>query len=171
MEKKFLYAVKKVHAYFRRHGFTLSVAESCTGGLISHLVTTLPGASDFFEAGVVPYSAESKKSVLRVSSRCIQKYGLVSAETAREMAGKIRKLAGTDFSLSTTGNLGPDVLEGKERGLVFIGVGTETGTVAKMLRLGGNRQENKEQAALLSLKFLLEIASRQKTSCGSARHV
>jgi PncC family amidohydrolase len=157
MKKKLLETIEKMHALFKQNGFTLSVAESCTGGFVSHLTTALPGASNFFEAGVVSYSADAKKSLLRVSPDCITKYGVVSEQTAREMAEKIRRLTKTDFSLSTTGNLGPDVLEGKERGLVYIAVSTEGKTMMKELRLQGDREENKKEAALEALRFLVEV--------------
>jgi PncC family amidohydrolase len=157
MKKKLLETIEKMHALFKQNGFTLSVAESCTGGFVSHLTTALPGASNFFEAGVVSYSADAKKSLLRVSPDCIAKYGVVSEQTAREMAEKIRRLTKTDFSLSTTGNLGPDVLEGKERGLVYIAVSTEGKTMMKELRLQGDREENKKEAALEALRFLVEV--------------
>jgi PncC family amidohydrolase len=157
MNKKITGLVQKLHKYFIKNGLTLSVAESCTGGLISHYITALPGASNFFEAGVVSYSAEAKKKILRVSSKTISKFGVVSEETAKEMAEKIRLLIGTDFSISTTGNLGPDVLEGKERGLIYIALSKRGKTFSKKLRLKGNRGENKEQAALEALKFLMKI--------------
>jgi nicotinamide-nucleotide amidase len=163
MKKKLLITTEKIHALFKQHSFTLSVAESCTGGFVSHLITALPGASIFFEAGVVAYSADAKKSLLGVSPDCIAKYGVVSEQTAREMAGKIRRLTKTDFSLSTTGNLGPDVLEGKERGLIYIGISTKGKTMTKELRLKGTREKNKEDAVLLALQFLLEIAEKQET--------
>lgn len=161
MEKTFLSTVRKIHALFRQSGYTLSVAESCTGGLISHLITTLPGASSFFEAGVVSYSISAKRSILDVSLNSIEKYGVISAETALEMAEKIRQITGTDYSLSTTGNLGPDVLEGKARGLIYIAVSNERETAVKELRLKGARAKNKEESALLALQFLLEIAEKQ----------
>jgi PncC family amidohydrolase len=150
--------VEKVHKLFRKEGLTLSVAESCTGGVISHYITALPGASNFFEAGVVSYSAEAKRTILGVSSETVSKYGVVSDQTAREMAEKVRKLAGTDFSLSTTGNLGPDTLEGKEKGLVYISVSRTGGISSRELRLKGNREENKKEAALAALEFLLKAA-------------
>jgi len=162
MKKKLLETIEKMHALFKQNGLTLSVAESCTGGFVSHLITTLPGASNFFEAGVVAYSADAKKSLLKVSPDCIAEYGVVSEQTAREMAGRVRKLTRTDFSLSTTGNLGPDVLEGKERGLIFIAVSTKGKTMTKELSLQGTRGKNKEEAALLALQFLLEIAEKQE---------
>ncbi len=158
MDRRTLEVIQKVHELFRKKGLTLSVAESCTGGLISHYVTALPGASNFFEAGVVSYSAEAKRTILGVSSETVSKYGIVSDRTAREMAEKVRKLAKTDFSLSTTGNLGPDSLEGKEKGLVYISISRAGGTFSKELRLKGDREENKEEASLSALEFLIEIA-------------
>lgn len=160
MDRRTLEVIQKVHELFKKKGLTLSVAESCTGGLISHYVTALPGASNFFEAGVVSYSAETKRTILGVSSETISKYGVVSDQTAREMAGKMKKLAKTDFSLSTTGNLGPDTLEGKEKGLVYISISRAGGTFSKELRLKGNREENKEEASLSALEFLIEIAEK-----------
>ncbi len=144
---------------FKKRGFTLSVAESCTGGLISHYITSVPGASSFFVAGAVTYSALAKVRMLGVSEGVLGSFGVVSAETAAEMAERARALLDTDFSLSTTGNLGPDVLEGKERGLVYIGLASRTGgpRVSRLL-LRGDRRENKEEAAAQALKLLLEAA-------------
>ena len=157
MDKKILEVIQRVHELFRETGLTLSVAESCTGGLISHYLTSFPGASNFFEAAVVTYSAEAKKEILGIPSEIISKYGVVSEETAREMAEKMRSLTKTDFSISTTGNMGPDILEGKEKGLVYIAVSKEGETLSREIRLKGNRNENKEEASLLALKFLIEI--------------
>jgi nicotinamide-nucleotide amidase len=153
-----LAVIQKIHTFFREKSLTLSVAESCTGGLISHLITTLPGASAFFDAGVVAYSAAVKEKMLGVSSETIARYGVVSEQVVREMATNIRKLTNTDFSLSTSGNLGPDVLEGKDKGLVYIAVSREGKVFSKELRLKGNREENKEEASRLALEFLIEIA-------------
>lgn len=160
MDKEILDVIQRVHEFFEKRGLTLSVAESCTGGLISHYLTTLPGASNFFEAGVVTYSVEAKKGILNIPSEIISKYGVVSEETAREMAEKIMALAKTDFSLSTTGNMGPDVLEGKEKGLVYISVSKEGKTLSKELRLTGDREKNKKEASLLALRFLIETINK-----------
>ena len=157
MESGTLEAIKRIHALFKDNGLTLSIAESCTGGLISHYVTTLPGASSFFTAGIVSYSEKIKKDVLGVSPDVIFKNGVVSNETAREMAEKVRLLAKTDYSISTTGNLGPDVLEGKKKGLVYIAVSKEGKTVSRELRLKGSREENKKEAAVAALRLLIEI--------------
>jgi nicotinamide mononucleotide (NMN) deamidase PncC len=81
----------------------------------------------------------------------------VSRETAEEMSEKIRALTRTDYSISTTGNLGPDVLEGKERGLIYIAVSREGQTYARELKLRGDRESNKKEAALQALMFLFEV--------------
>lgn len=154
MDRKILETIQEV---FRSKGLTLSASESCTGGIISHYLTCLPGSSAFFEAGVVTYSAESKITILGLSAETISKYGVVSEETAREMAEKMRLLSKADCSVATTGNLGPDVIEGKEKGLVYIAVSMKGQIFSKEIRLTGNREENRERAAVLALEFLIEI--------------
>jgi len=160
MKKEILEIVDKVHDTFKKNGLTLSVAESCTGGLISHYLTTLPGASNFFIAGIVSYSSDVKKSILGIPSEKILQYGVVSEEIAREMAERVRSLTKTDCSLSTTGNLGPDALEGKERGLIYIAANKEGETISQELRLKGDREENKEEASLSALRLLIELMSQ-----------
>jgi PncC family amidohydrolase len=157
MDEQILEVVKKVHEIFRKGGLTLSVAESCTGGLISHYITAFPGASNFFEAGVVTYSTAAKKKILGISASTIEISGAVSERTATEMAEKVRSLTGTDYSISTTGNLGPEVLDGKEKGLIYIAISRTGRTGLKELRLTGSREENKEAASLSALKLLLEV--------------
>jgi len=149
--------IKRIHELFKGRSLTLSVAESCTGGLICHCITSLPGASTFFSAGIVSYSADIKKNILGVTSETIERFGVVSDETAREMTEKIRQLSKTDFSLAATGNLGPDVLEGKEKGLVYIAAGSRDKTISRELRLKGDREQNKKEAAVAALRLLIEI--------------
>ena len=157
MKQELLKVIKKVHKIFKKKGLTLSIAESCTGGLISHYITTLSGASAFFIAGIVSYSGDAKKTLLGVSSKTIQHYGVVSEETAREMAEKVRLLTKTDYSISTTGNLGPDVLEGKKQWLVYIAASKDGKTISKKLQLKGDREANKEEASLSALRLLIEL--------------
>jgi len=159
MTEEILKIIREVHQLFTEKEWKLSVAESCTGGLISHYLTWLPGASRFFDTGVVTYSFSSKEKILGVSSETIASHGVVSRETAKEMAEKIRFITSTDYALSTTGNLGPGVLEGKERGLVYVGISKEGKTIIKEMRLKGDRMQNKEEAALSSLRFLMDELS------------
>lgn len=157
IDKETLEVIQRAHELFRREGLTLAVAESCTGGLISHYITYIPGASTFFEAGIVIYSSKSKKVILGVASKTVLSHGVVSEEIAREIAEKVRDLLEVDFSLSTTGNLGPDTLEGKEMGLVYIAVSTKEQTLSKEMKFIGGRKENKEKAALAALRLLVEV--------------
>ncbi len=148
-----------IHTIFKEKGLTLSVAESCTGGLICHYLTAVSGASSFLRAGVMTYSAESKKRILGIPQRVFSFHGIVSEETARRMAKRVRALTKTDISISTTGNLGPDVLEEKPKGLIFVAVSSKKGTVSKKLQLKGTRAQIKEKAVLAALKFLAEVLS------------
>jgi PncC family amidohydrolase len=156
MKKETLELIRKVHDLFKDRGISLSVAESCTGGLISHYLTMFPGASRFLEAGVVSYSVRAKQNILGISPDTISAFGVVSKETAGEMAEKIRAITQTDYGLSTTGNLGPDVLEGKEEGLIYITVAGEGKTLTKELRLKGERRKIKEEASSAALSMLID---------------
>ena len=151
--------IKKIHDLFKTGQMSLSVAESCTGGLISHYITSLPGASAFFSAGIVSYSKYAKENILNISNETINKFGMVSEETAKAMAEQVRTIADSDYSIATTGNLGPDVLEGKEKGLVFIAAAKKGKTVTKQLNLNGSREENKEEAALSAFNLLIDFLS------------
>ena len=164
MNEEVLNIVRSVHRLFSDKGLTLALAESCTGGLLSHLMTMLPGSSAFFQAGLVTYSNASKLRLLGLAQETIDTFGVISETVAREMAEKARVLLKTDCALATTGNLGPEALEGKERGLVYIAVSMQEKTVSKELRLMGDRMSNKEQAALFAVQFLLEAAREDMRS-------
>ena len=153
-----LKTVGRISRILTAKGLTLSVAESCTGGLICHFLTNVPGASSFFRAGVVAYSDAAKRSILGIRQKVISAYGMVSGETARQMAEKIRLLTKTDFAVSTTGNLGPDVLEKKPKGLVYIAVSTRNGTIIRKCLFKGARGQIKEKAARAALDLLVEVA-------------
>ena len=152
-----LKTARNIHRIFREKGLTLSLAESCTAGLISHYLTTVPGASRIYAAGVVTYSADAKKRILGIPQKVIDTHGIVSKQTAKQMARRVRSLTKTDVSVSTTGNLGPDVIENKPRGLVYVAVSTKKRTVTKKLMLKGTRGQIKEIAVIASLSFLLEV--------------
>jgi PncC family amidohydrolase len=152
-----LKTARNIHRIFREKGLTLSLAESCTAGLISHYLTTVPGASRIYAAGVVTYSADAKKRILGIPQKVIDTHGIVSEQTAKQMARRVRSLTKTDVSVSTTGNLGPDVIENKPKGLVYVAVSTKKRTVAKKLMLKGTRGQIKEIAVIAALSFLLEV--------------
>ena len=142
----------------RTRGETLSIAESCTGGLISDRITDVPGSSDYFMGGMVNYSNESKAKHLGVSLVEIRKHGAVSSEVAAKMAQGVRRAFGATFGLSTTGVAGPT--GGTKRspiGRVFIGIAHGRRTWVRKLDLKGSRREIKEKAAEKSLNYLYEI--------------
>jgi len=153
---------KVIGDHLREEGWKLSIAESCTGGLISDRITNVPGSSDYFEGGMVTYSNESKAKYLGIPLDYIKKYGAVSPQVARKMAQGVRKAFNTTFGLSTTGVAGPT--GGTKRspvGRVFIGLADGRRTCVRKLDLKGNRREIKEKAAEKSLEFLHEILAEK----------
>ncbi len=149
--------IEKMHRRFKSSGLRLSIAESCTGGLVSHLLTNLPGASLFLDSSIVCYSTESKVKLLGIRRSFIKTHGVISEEVAREMAKAVRKKRMTDFSLSTTGNIGPDAMENKRVGLVYMAVDRERETVSRGMLFEGDRESIKYEATMASLRFLNEV--------------
>jgi nicotinamide-nucleotide amidase len=136
-------------------GYTLSVAESCTGGLVAQRLTDISGASKFFIEGVVAYSNEAKTRDLAVEPTLLRKYGAVSAEVAEAMAEGIMKRAGTDFGLSITGIAGPEGgTEEKPVGLVYIALADEAHTEHHRLMIPGDRQLIRWRASQAVLDLL-----------------
>ncbi|GAB5045690.1 CinA family protein [Thermodesulfovibrio sp. TK110] len=135
---------------------TFSIAESCTGGLIASSITDIPGASKVFVAGFVVYATEMKKRILKISDETF-KYGVISREMAEAMAKAVRSITHSDYSIATTGNLGPDTMEGKPKGLIYIAVSTPERVYVKELNLTGDRLSNKIKATEEALKFLSEV--------------
>ncbi len=112
----------------RSKGLTLAIAESCTGGLVSHLITNQPGSSDYFLFSGVTYSNKSKINLLGVSEKTLEKYGAVHEETAKEMAQGARRIAGASHGIATTGIAGPGGgTEDKPVGTICIGMATPDG--------------------------------------------
>jgi nicotinamide-nucleotide amidase len=136
-------------------GQTLSLAESCTGGYISHLITAIPGSSQFFMGGVVSYANELKINMLGVPPETIMQHGAVSLATVEQMAEGIRKKTGTDFSLATSGIMGPGgATEEKPVGFVCVAVSSKEGTKSTTFSFRFDRQRNIELTAAHALNFL-----------------
>lgn len=150
---------EKLQGLFTAKGKKVSVSESCTGGLIGHLITLRPGASDYFDSSVVAYSAQSKKKLLGLGGKVLEKHGPVSEEVSRAMAEAVRDRTGTDFGLAITGNLGPTAVKDERVGLVYIAVAFDGGTESRGFLFEGQRGEIKDQAALKALEVLFEVAS------------
>jgi PncC family amidohydrolase len=135
--------------------WTLSTAESCTGGLIGHLITEVPGSSGYYLGGVVSYSDQLKQQLLGVESATLINYGAVSQQTALEMASGIRERLGTDIGLSATGIAGPGgATELKPLGTTWIGISTSVRTEAHHFLWTGDRSQNKKASAQAALEIL-----------------
>lgn len=136
----------------KNHGKTLSTAESCTGGLIASMITSVPGASEYFLGSVVSYANSVKHAVLGVSEDILKNYGAVSSECVGAMAEGVRKLTGTDFAIATSGIAGPGGgSDEKPVGLVWIGVSSEAGTETFRLIFNSDRKRNIERFASSAL--------------------
>ena len=139
----------------KAHGKTLSTAESCTGGLIASMLTSVAGSSEYFLGTVVSYANSVKTNVLKVDQSVIAEHGAVSAECGIQMAEGIRKLTGSDFSIATSGIAGPGGgSEHKPVGLVWIGVSSDKGTEAVKMIFKGDRKRNIERFASSALNIL-----------------
>ena len=136
-------------------GYTLAVAESCTGGLLAQRLTDVPGSSKYFIEGVVAYANEAKTRELGVEPMLLMEHGAVSAPVAEAMAEGIRRKAETDFGLSVTGIAGPGGgSEEKPVGLVYIALAAEAGTEHRKLTLPGDRQLIRWRASQAALDLL-----------------
>jgi len=137
---------------------SLSLAESCTGGMICDRVTNIPGSSIYFKQGVVTYSNESKIRLLKVNEDTIKRYGAVSENTAKEMAVGVRKLSGVDIGMATTGIAGPTgATEKKPVGLVYVAIACEKDVYCREYRFTGHRLAIKEKVTVHALDFLRRI--------------
>ena len=134
---------------------TISVAESCSGGLLCSLLTELPGSSKYFLLGVVTYSNSSKEKFLNIPQKTIAKYGAVSDKVAILMAENIRKKTNSDFGLSITGIAGPTgATLNKPVGTVFVGLAYKKKTVCRRFTFRGKRQTIRKKSAYSALRLL-----------------
>jgi nicotinamide-nucleotide amidase len=153
----------KVGEILRQRGQRLAVAESCTGGLISHLVTNVAGSSAYFVGGVTAYANEVKVHLLGVHQETLEKFGAVSSETVIEMARGVRNTLSADVGISVSGIAGPDGgTPEKPVGTVWIGLSTPREEYARHFQWIGNRLDVKEQSARAALMLLLEYLQKEK---------
>lgn len=139
----------------KEKGLKAAFAESCTGGLLSSLVTDVPGSSDYFIGSIVAYDNDVKKSALGVKEATLKRYGAVSRQCAIEMAKGAKKALGADIALSITGIAGPGGgRPGKPVGTVFIAIAYKKRLTVKKFLFKGPRKEIKKQSALGALEML-----------------
>ena len=147
----------------KKSGCALSVAESCTGGLLSHKITNIPGSSDYFMGGIVAYSNDLKKKILKVPGGTLRKFGAVSKETAIAMARGARENMGSDIAAAITGIAGPaGGSKAKPLGTVFIAITGKTREENKRFLFKGTREAIKLKASNKALKMLEEFISTKR---------
>lgn len=147
--------VQEIYTLLRQKKQTLGLVESATGGLISHLITSVPGISEYYKGSVTAYSNEVKIKVVGVKEETIKKHGAVSQQVAEEMAEGGRKLLNTDICVADTGIAGPGgATEKKPVGLFFIGLSNPYGTFSQKHVFKGDREQNKQSAAETALCWL-----------------
>jgi nicotinamide-nucleotide amidase len=148
---------EEIGELLKKHQLTLGVVESATGGLISHLITFIPGSSDYFKGSIVSYSNEIKIGLVGVKKETLDKYGAVSAQVGTEMAEGGRKVLGVDICIADTGIAGPTgATLGKPIGLFYLGISHKNGSFNRKFLFKGTREENKEEAAIAALTWLKE---------------
>jgi PncC family amidohydrolase len=142
--------------------WTTAVAESCTGGLVGHMITSIPGSSAYFHGGITTYSDSAKIELLGVPEECLRNHGAVSKRTALAMATGVRDAFRVDIGIAVTGIAGPGGgTEEKPVGLVCIAVAGEEDERVKELSLDGSREEVQKKAAEEALKLAIEFLQDQ----------
>jgi PncC family amidohydrolase len=149
--------VTRLHERCLATGIHLATVESCTGGLVGHLITETPGSSAYYVGGFVTYSDQLKRDLVDVPAEVLAAHGAVSAQAAIAMATGGRARAGADLGASVTGIAGPDGGSAqKPVGLTYVAVADETGTEVRRHLWSGSRSDNKRASAAALLELILE---------------
>ena len=143
-----------VFPLLKEQNLTFATAESCTGGEIAHLITTVPGSSEYFLGSVTSYAPEVKQKVLGVPAGTIEHFGIVSSAVAEAMAEGVRKLTGSTYSVATTGWADAYGDEHEPAGTVWVGVSGPDGTISRRFQYKGDRRRNIERFTASALDFL-----------------
>jgi PncC family amidohydrolase len=148
---------KQVGEKLREKGFSLAMAESCTGGLIGHRLTNIPGSSTYYMGSITAYAYNAKVRLLKVKWETLEAYGAVSDETVSEMALGVRRALAADIGISVSGIAGPTGgTPEKPVGLVYFGLSSTHGIWTTHKTFKGSRIEVKEKAADFALEYLKE---------------
>ena len=152
--------VEQIHSFLIKKQKTIAVAESCTGGLLSNLLTDLSGSSGYFILGVIAYSNRAKIKILKIPAGLIAKKGAVSKEAAAKMAQSVRKLAKTDLGIGITGIAGPTGGSPKKPvGTVFIAVDSKSKKICQKFHFNGSRAVIRKKTVLKTLELLMTLQS------------
>jgi PncC family amidohydrolase len=145
----------------KKKGLSISIAESCTGGLLGYLITNVPGSSKYFKGGIVAYSDQLKEKFLYIPKESIEKFGSVSPEVAKSMAEEIRKNGEADLGLAITGIAGPGGgSKMKPAGLVYIALATPDVTEWQSFHFSGDRKSIRSQSARKALYILRDYLKK-----------
>ena len=156
-DEELLELAERVGATCRDAGRTLATAESCTGGLVAHLITEVPGSSEYFLGGLVTYADGVKTALADVPRPVLEAHGAVSAQVAVAMAEGARRRLGVDFAVAVTGVAGPaGGSEAKPVGLTYVAVADAAGDAVRRHLLTGDRSGNKRASAAAALTLVLE---------------
>ena len=150
----------KLGKLLRERDYTIAVAETTTGGLISARIVSVPGSSAYYERGVIAYSALSKREMLGIDEEVMDTHGAVSAEAACAMAKGVRKVSGADLGLAETGIAGP--IRGrspKPIGTAYIALASAEGVVCREFQFDGDRDAIRNAIADAALQMLVEAVS------------
>ena len=144
-------------------GLTLAVAESCTGGLIGHRITDVPGSSSYFLGGIIAYAYEAKERLLNVRHGTLYEFGAVSEQTASEMARGARRALSADIGIAVTGIAGPGGgLPDKPVGTTWVAVSTRDGEWTEHHLWDGDRDQNKAASVDATLALLLRVLDQMR---------
>ena len=155
--------IESVADLLTKKKITISTAESCTGGLLGHLLTSISGSSVYYDRGIISYTNQAKHELLNVSVDLLENYGAVSKQVAEAMAEGVRKNAQADIGVSTTGIAGPTGgSKEKPVGLVYIGLSTKKKTVVNRFVFDGDRLENKDSTCVEALRLIRKEVENQE---------
>jgi nicotinamide-nucleotide amidase len=148
---------QEVGDLLRQKGLTLGLIESASGGLISHLITNIPGSSNYYKGSITAYSNQAKINLVGVLVETIDKYGAVSTQVVEEMANGGRRVFNADICVADTGIAGPDgATQDKQVGLFYVGLSNKLGTSSRKYNFQYSRRQNKQAVAETALSWLKE---------------
>jgi PncC family amidohydrolase len=156
-DQELLDLAQRVASACRERGIRLGTAESCTGGLVGHVITEVPGSSDYFSGAVVTYANEMKIALADVPAAVLEAHGAVSAQVARAMADGARRRLGVDVAVAVTGVAGPEGgSAAKQVGLTYVAIADAAGDDVRRFVWDGDRTGNKRLSAAAALELVVE---------------
>ena len=159
-QERLLALASRLQELALERGFRVASAESCTGGLIGHGLTSIPGSSGYYLGGIVSYADGAKVELLGVPATTIEHHGAVSAQVAVSMAEGARARLGCDYAMAVTGVAGPDGgTDAKPVGLTYVAAVGPDGHAVRRYQWSGDRASNKTQSAVAALELLIDLAT------------